>query len=95
MRNERLASRLASQELLTAQLVRSRTWRTLQAMGRVANQVIPAKRLESQAAPVVEQTPEAPTTTIVERPPMPLDDIAVPEPEASNFTQETTFIKVR
>ncbi|MGI9072894.1 MAG: glycosyltransferase [Bryobacteraceae bacterium] len=75
IRQERIASRLAAQELLTTQLTTGRTWRTLQALGRVANQVIPIKRPESQGPPAVERKFDVPAAATVEQK---LDVTAVP-----------------
>ncbi|MGI8960412.1 MAG: glycosyltransferase [Bryobacteraceae bacterium] len=75
IRQGRIASRLASQELLTTQLISGRTWRTLQALGSVANRIIPIKRPESQSPPAVERKADGPAAPTVERTP---DERAAP-----------------
>ena len=80
IRHERIASRLSSQELLTAQLVSSRTWRTLQALGRVAGQVIPSRRSEAGVASPVERKPVVPEPQAAEpRPDVPAAPVRVDE----------------
>jgi GT2 family glycosyltransferase len=61
IRQQHFASRLAAQELLTAQLTSGRTWRTLQALGRVAGHVIPIRRPESKG----EQKPDVPAAPVI------------------------------
>jgi GT2 family glycosyltransferase/predicted nucleic acid-binding Zn-ribbon protein len=81
-------SRLAAQELHTKQLLTSRTWRTLQALGRVANQILPGKRPETQpptekpdvqAAPaIVDEVPN-----VIEAHSEPVETDSAPVPETS------------
>ncbi len=60
-------SRLAAQESHTKQLLTSRTWRTLQALGRVANLIVPGKRPEPQ--PSTEKPDVQSASAILAAPP--------------------------
>jgi O-antigen biosynthesis protein len=52
-------SRLGAQELFTAQLLSSRTWRTLQAAGKLAKFIIPAKQDPQPQLPNLAEKPQA------------------------------------
>jgi O-antigen biosynthesis protein len=83
-----ILSRLTSQELLLTQLVSSRTWRTLQALGRAASHVSPRKRIESQVAPAVEPKPQAPAAPpVLEKPSDARQGDPAPHPESSAIEQ--------
>jgi GT2 family glycosyltransferase len=76
-------SRLASQELVVNQIVSSRTWRTLQALGRAASHLMPRKTVESQPSAAAERETDPPAApVIVEQPFTGKQDDAAPKPES-------------
>ncbi len=80
--HEQLKQRLTAQELFATQLVTGRTWRTLQALGRVANTVVPGKHAESQAPPAVQKPAPQPPSPVAEQP----APVPVPEPSQQSDT---------
>ncbi len=82
--HEQLKQRLAAQELFATQLVTGRTWRTLQALGRLANTVIPGKHAESQPLPAPQKpAPQTPAPVAEQPPPVPVPE---PPPQQADAT---------